>query len=272
MSNKMIKVLVLIFAAILLLALIYLAVYFARQAAIPLDEAQKHYAEGIQAANIVEREIFFNKALAIYHQLEEQYNPIHGNGKLYNNIAQTYSQLEQFPRSAYYFYQAHALRPRDEEVADNLMKTLAVMNIKQSADDSIFKSVFFFHYYLSLPERLMILFFSVILAFIFASLYLWKNYRFLKSFIACVLLVSFIFLGSVLYTKYIESLEGVFVLPSMLFSDSDNKSKYVDQKPLMGGSKIEVLDVDKKGEWLKVRTSDGKIGYVPSTAVGLIKL
>jgi tetratricopeptide (TPR) repeat protein len=272
MLNKTYHMVIIFCAIVLLFGLIIFAFHLSKQAAIPLDEAVKHYNEGVNAQDMIQRDTAFNKALSIYHSIERDYNPIHGNGKLYNNIAQTYFQLELYPQAAYYFYQAQALAPRDKGVEERLDSTINKIGIKPADDGSIFRSVFFFHYYLSLPERLLILFVSIFLIFLLASVYVWKEQHYLKGLIALLFLIALPFLGSVLYTKYMEPLAGVVVSPTMLYSGSDKKSTYVEQKPILGGNKIEVMDVVSKGEWLKIRTGDGKIGFVESQDVGLLKI
>ena len=265
---------ILIFCALVILALI-LAVwvlYLSQAAAQPLLQAQNSYREAVNASTIIQRSQHLNKALSFYNSLDELYHPIHGNGKFYNNWAETFFQLEQYPWAALYFYQAKALRPRDDRVNDRLQNTLSKLNIAPASDESIFKKVFFFHYYLSLPERLQILTGITLAVLILSSLYLWKGYRFLKGVMAAFFLLWAFFFGSVIYTKYFEPLEGVIVKSSLLYPGSNALSTLVSSKPLLEGSKVEILDVVHEGQWLKIRTADGLLGFIPSDAIRLIRL
>ena len=179
-------------------------------------------------------------------------------------MGEIFFQLEQYPWATFYFYQARALMPRNQIVSDNLQDSLAKLNLESKPTDSIFRQIFFFHTYFSLPERLQILSFFTGLLFVVASLFLWKRYRFLKGVIAASFFVWFLFFCSVLYTKYFEPLEGVVVKSSMLYRNANRDAATVMKAVFLEGSKEEILDVVKGGEWLKIRTANNKIGFIPS--------
>ncbi len=245
--------------------------HFSKYATQTLYQAQTYYEDANQASNVIQREADLNQALSLYSSLERQYHPIRGNGQFYNNMGEIFFQLEQYPWATFYFYQARALMPRNQIVSDNLQDSLAKLNLVSKPADSIFRQIFFFHTYFSLPERLQILSFFTGLLFVVASLFLWKRYRFLKGVIAASFFVWFLFFCSVLYTKYFEPLEGVVVKSSMLYRNANRDAATVMKEPLLEGSKEEILDVVKGGEWLKIRTADDKIGFIPSDSVRLLQ-
>lgn len=262
-----------IFVGMVLVAfLLFLAWYVSKPAAHPLQQARKSYEEAVKASNIIQRNIYLNQALSTYISLENQYHPIRGNGKLYHNMGEIFFDLQQYPWAALYFYQARALMPRNEAIEQKLQKTLKELNLVSHVQDSIFKRVFFFHYYLSLPERLQILGAATLLLFVLVSLYIWKYYSFLKSVIAAVILLWGLFFSSVIYTKYFEPLEGALIQASMLYRGANSSSALVTPKPIMEGDKVEVLDVLDEGKWLKIRTSDEKLGFIEASTIRLIKI
>lgn len=262
----------LVFLIILILFFIFYFIYIPKSETQLLTQAQNSYKEALNAPTVIQREEGFNRALDIYTTLEEQYHPTHGNGKLYTHIAATFFQLEQYPWAALNYYQAKALMPRDEEIISQLKSTLKKLHMDTPTEDSVFKKVFFFHTYLSLPERLQILSFCIFAGLGLASLYIWKKFQFMKSLIALVILAGMIFFISVIYTKYFEPLEGVIVQASMLYRETHLKPPFIDAQPLLEGSKIEILDVLEEGRWLKIRTSKGLIGFIPSESTRLIKI
>lgn len=253
------------------MGLIFWAFYLSTKTSQSLLDAQRYYEAAGNAPNVIQRITNLNQALRTYVSLEDQYNPVFGNGKLYDNIGLVYFDLQQYSWAALYFYQAIALRPRDQRIQENLQRTLKELHINEVPRSSIFKKVFFFHDYLSLSERLQILFGSTILILSLASLYIWKHYRFLKGMIAALLLLWIVFFCSVIFTKYFEPLEAVLIIDSMLYRDAEVNSALVVSKPIFGGHKVEVLDVLDHGAWLKVRTDTGLLGFVPSDSVRLIK-
>lgn len=271
MPSQPSRTIIFIILAVLAGMFIYRTLDLSKGSSEAIFQAHKHYLAAVQASPIVQRSKDLNEALSLYAQLEEQYNPFHGNGKLYHNIAEIYFQLEQYPWAAFYFYQAKALMPRSQKTEQHLERTLHKLNMSSHSKDSIFKRVFFFHYYLSLPERLQILSICTLMLFILSSIYIWKGYSFLKGMGATLLLIWTLFFSSVVYTKYFAPLEGVLVEASMLYSGTNRQSSIIVSKPIMEGSKVEVLDVLDEGKWLKIRVDEEGLGFIPSPSVRLLK-
>lgn len=266
----MIRDLLLTVFSIIILLFLLGTFYFSQPSVEPLLQAQKSYDEAIKASTIAEREHYLNETLSTYLSLEEKDHPNYGNGKFYSNLGETFFQLEQYPWAALYFYQAQSLLPRDEKISEKLHQVLAKLNIPSSSDESVFKKVFFFHYSLSLPERMLILVTMTLTLFALTSIYLWKNYRFLKSLLLAFLLGWVLIFSSVMYTKYFEPLEGVIVKAVLLYPSANMQTSIVTAKPLMEGSKVEILDLVGAEEWFKIRTKNGEIGFIPSHSLRLI--
>jgi len=273
MSNRLLHHLILTIFILIITALVLFIIYKSKISSQLLLEAEQNYKKAVEAPTPFQRGLDLNQTLSIYSSLEAEHQPIHGNGKLYYNLAQTYFDLEQYPWAVFYDYQAKALMPRNPNVDLHLREALKKLNIAFNENDSIFKKVFFFHYYLSLPERLQILFLCTLLIFATMCLYIWKANlrRFLRGLIMTMLFVGSVFLGSVLYSKYMEPLEGVIVKATMLYRDDSFQVALVDPKPLLEGVKVEVLDVEDSGKWLKIRSAERTLGFIPSDVIQIIK-
>ena len=124
-----------------------------------LKEAYSLYKQGEKGETVAERKLNFNGALHIYDQLDEEYHPNFGNGKLYYDIANTYFQLGEYPWSVLYYNRALALMPRNSDAQRNLAVTLDKLNLKVPPTNSTFHQLFFLYYDFSLPERLQGFFF-----------------------------------------------------------------------------------------------------------------
>ncbi len=239
-------------------------------ASLLIAEAEAEYQAGEKAATVAERKQHFNAALEKYLLLEKHNHPEFGNGKLYYNLANTNYQLGEFQWAVYYYYKALRLMPGDEEALHNLTLALKQLNLPGPSEESILHKIFFFHYHLSLPVRLMLFAFVGCLTFILASLLIWTHWRGVKT--ACILsaLVSLILLGSLLYSRYLAPTEGVMVRSAMLYRDAGEQYAQVSDKPIPAGLKVEVLDIRQQGQWLKVLTPDGVLGYVQYEAIHLL--
>ncbi|OJV08223.1 MAG: hypothetical protein BGO14_02040 [Chlamydiales bacterium 38-26] len=236
-----------------------------------LDAANTSYNKGVEASTFYSREQSFNKALELNAYLEQVFRPVYGNGRLYANLGQLYYNLEEYPLALFSYYQAAKLRPRDRDLAQAIDHTRRQLNLPDALPSSIFKDVFFFHTFLSLPERLQVVNVLSLLLFFLFSIHLWKPFRLFKGLNVFLIGVWMIFLGSLFYERYFEPLEGVMIQGSMLKRESNPQALLVNSQPIRAGTKVEVLDVLNEGQWLKVKLIDGNIGFVSSRYIRLIK-
>ena len=102
------------------------------------------------------------------------------------------------------------------------------------------------------------------------SIHLWKPFRFFKGLFVFLIGIWMIFLGSLLYERYFEPMQGVMIQASMLHRESNHQALIANIQPIRAGAKVEVLDVVDEGKWLKVKLIDGNIGFVSSQNIRLI--
>lgn len=233
----------------------------------PLEEAYRAYSAGEQAKTVAERKKEFNKALALYTEVE---NKNSNDGRLYYNIGNTYFQLEEYPLAIYNYYRADALRPGDDKIQQNLHFALEKAGVKPEKEETIFSQIFYPHFYLSLADRLRAFFFSGIALLAFISAYIWFKQKWVWNLIILSGLVYLFFLSSTLYSRFISPVEGVMIQSALLYRDAGTEYAKVKNEPLLGGSKVEVLDILKDGQWLKIKSPDGTLGYVPQKTIKLL--
>lgn len=63
---------------------------------------------------------------------------------------------------------------------------------------------------------------------------------------------------------------AVTIHAERLFQAPDEDAKNSVQVPLPAGVIVTVLDVEKDGTWIKIRTKEGTMGYVPEKAIRLV--
>ncbi len=237
-----------------------------------LNKALLSYQKGENGKSVAERKQGFNAALDSYTQLEKKYKPCYGTGKLYYNLANTYFQLGEYPTAILYYYRAYNLMPRDPEVQHNLDTALEKLHLTKVESVSPIKSLFFFHTYFSLPERLIIFFYLGLALLVLFSMWIWfPAIKFLLKYAIILICIGYFLLFlSLLYSRYIEPLEGVLVKSSFLYRDKGKQYAKVLDSPSLAGLKVQILDVQAKGAWLKILTPDGTLGYVPAESLRLI--
>ncbi|MGZ3633821.1 MAG: SH3 domain-containing protein [Parachlamydiaceae bacterium] len=235
-----------------------------------LQEAQKAYSLGEQTDRIEERKTAFNQSLKLFLDLDERYSPTFGNGRFYFDLGNNFFQLEEYPQALLYYYRAEQLRPRDEKVQTHLALTQKKLGITQALKPDAFDWLFFFHYRLSLPERLQLLFALTLLTFALISCYIWVRRRWIYVLTMIALIATVPLFLSAAYSYALSPIEGVMVQSSLLYRDAGLHYAKVKPDPLLAGGRVKVLDVTKAGKWLKIQTHDGTIGYVPQEALRII--
>ena len=235
-----------------------------------LQTADRAYFAGEKAEGINERKEKFNTALQNYLQLEKTFHPREGNGRLDFNTANALFQLEQYPLSIYYYYRAKGLRPRDVRVQHNLEVALQKAKVATKPETSVFQQIFAWHFWLSQPERLQLFSILTFLLFALLSVQFWKPHPTVKSVLIFTAIAWACVMGSLLYSRFVEPIEGVLVRATSLYRDAGLQFAKVQENPILGGSKVEVLDTVKNGEWVWIKTPEGTLGYVPSEAIRVI--
>ncbi len=247
--------------AVALLALTALIAFFATERAPhrlneQLEQADSYYKIGETAQNLAEKEDAFNHALTLYLQLEQQRQP--ANGKLYTNIGNTYFQLNLIPQAILYYNRALKLEPNDPKSSHNLAISNDKLHLPAPESPPFLTS--------SLLYRIFTFFACLSIALL--SFTLWggkeKVFSWLATLIALALLV---FIG---YRHYFTPLGGILVKTSGLYLDAGEQYAQVLDKPLPAGLKVEVLSDAKEGVWIKIRTKEGAVGFIPENSLRVI--
>jgi tetratricopeptide (TPR) repeat protein len=237
-----------------------------------LDQALTAYRQGEKGTTLASRKEGFNRALEIYSQMEKQYQPCMSSGKLFYNLANTYFQLGEYPMAILNYYKSLRLQPRDENVKHNLEVSLDKLNLSRPEPPSDIQKIFFFHTYFSLPERLQLFsyFGLTLLATSLLMIAYLQSRPYLKYVVSIIGVLCLILAFSLLYTRYLEPLQGVIVKATYVYRDKGKEYATTSNTPASAGIKVDILDVQSQGQWIKILTPDGTIGYVPEDAIRII--
>lgn len=235
-----------------------------------MKEAFVEYVKGEKASTIAERSEAFNQALKLYAQLQAEFHPKFGNGILDYNIANSYFQLGEYPLAILHYYRSLSLMPRNDKAAHNLKVALDKLGLKEEGKKSIFGKIFFFYSFLSLPEKLEAFFGLSLLSLLSASMFIWQGRNWMKrTALTCAFFASILLL-CIGYHLYYEPTEGVIVKATALYRDAGFQYAKVVEEPVLSGKKVRVVEVLGEGQWLKIVTPEGALGYIPSESVRII--
>lgn len=235
-----------------------------------LADADYNYRRGEAAKTIADRKQAFNASLQLYQSLEREYHPRFGSGRLYYNIGNAYFQLEEYPWAILNYLRAQALMPRNEKVLSNLALAQEKLTIDKDGPTYPFSKLFFFHNYLSLPERLQVFFLLSIATFGLMSAVIWYPNPWIKRVMWFCAILAGIFLLSLIYTQYFSPVRAVLVQSSDLYRDAGMQYAKVGEVPLSAGTQVEVIDTAQNGKWLKIITPKNDPGFVPQEAIRIL--
>lgn len=262
MRHKLPQYIVVPFFVFAATAMVSLFFYFYHRSDPRAAQADSDYRAGEAAKVVADRKKSFNEALSYYLEMENDYDPRFGNGKLYYNIGNTYFQLEAYPWAVLYYLRAEALMPRDKRVERNLQLARSKLSLPQAeAGGQVLPLA------LSLPERLQLFAAAALTALLLLSAWLWTDRRGFRNGALVVLVLAAMLSLTLAYTRYFAPLEGVLVQGSDLYRDAGRQYAKVGEEPLPAGSEVELLGSDPSGKWFKILTPQGAIGYVPQEAL-----
>lgn len=236
-----------------------------------IQQAEQSYYKGESAKSIGERKQSFNSSLSAFLDLEQDYNPQFGNGKLFYNIGNTYFQLEQYPLSILYFLKAQSLMPREDSIQNNLAVANEKLGLEAKSEVSAFSKILFIHYLFSLPERLQLLSLAIFLSLVLVSNYLWLKFSWFLKAAYLMLFLSLLLFLSVSYTRFLAPINAVIIKPTDLFLDAGSQYTRVGNKPLPAGSQVEIIGSKTNGKWFKVRTPNGDPGFIPQESFRVVE-
>lgn len=242
------------------------------QAQSPGDEALSFYHQGISAKTTGEREQAFETSLELYLG---QYNTMKENGEqnalLCYNIGNCYFNLGQNEEAIFYYRLGAKLLPKNQKIKANLIIALEKrQNAVDLQSSRLLENLLVFHYTLSTAQRIHIVIFLALLASISLAWLIIKpnitiRYTAILSSLALVL-----FIVSLALEYYNPKHIGILMQTADVRRGSGEEFAPITQRPLGGGSSLEVLSLAEG--WYQVKMNDGRKGFVPQESVRLLSL
>lgn len=244
---------------ILILFIVPLLGYSAEE---KLEEAQKSYQEGINATTYQERKQAFNQALSFYHTLEKE-NP--QSGDLDQALGDTYFQLGDYPWAVLYYVKALKKNKIHPTLSSQLEQASKNLGLKPSDD----KSNQINRWFSPFSQHFNILYTVILITFLSGSYLIWRPHSFaLQCTIGFAILLSLLITQTIFY-HYFTPIEGVLIKSTGLYHGPDWNQPQLTYEPLLSGSKVQILEITKDGNWLKINET-GNVGYIPTDHLRLI--
>lgn len=209
------------------------------------EEALALYKQGVEEKDTFLRNKAFNASIeAILDSKKEN------DGLMAANLV----QLRQYPLAVYYYMKELKKDPNNQEIRKFINETIKRGGLPAKVPG---------------PEAFGPSSWWMGLAFLlwFLSFSLWLKVRkkgvlFLSFFL---LLIGF----TLVVLSYRSPIPAVVLHAQVLYQSGEGKEA-VSPTPIPAGLIVTVLDVQKEGKWIKIRTDEGVMGYVPQDALRIV--
>lgn len=204
----------------------------------------------------------FDSARAIYQELADQG---YQSFELYYNLGNTYYKLGELAGSILYYERAKKINPLDEDLLFNLGLVTSKITDKVTVADpgpletltmslssdawGVISVLFFFLFVISL------------FLFFYMSSLTFKRF-FLTALIIFILVSGITFFLGLYNRQMLLSDQGVVFAPAVTVTSAPGKTGK-ELFIIHEGLKVEILEAS--GEFLKIKLSDGNVGWIPKS-------
>jgi tetratricopeptide (TPR) repeat protein len=233
-----------------------------------LDTANVHYQKGIHATTYLERNKEFNEALAQYLQFADTITA--PSAEINAVIADNFFQLNEYAWSILYAERALELDPRNSEIINHLSLTREKMGLeKPEAVFSIWQKLLLNHLF-AWGEKIEAFFWFFMITLFAITTVIWRPNQLIKKISLISSSISLLLLFNLLLTFYFSPIEGILISSTGYYREPDTKQPQLTLLPKRAGTKMRILGADLQGSWLKVKDTEGLVGYIPATAIRII--
>ncbi len=201
------------------------------------------------------------RAIRLYTQLLESGLE---NGHIYYNLGNSLLREGRLGRSIAAYLKSARLMPRDQDVRTNLQ--FARKSIKDAVEpikpSTLTKTLFFWHYSLSLRELYLVLGAAGLLFWTGMTIRLYRRESEIFRWVVMTLLIVLLAAGGSVatHTFFPERIVVITDKSAKIHSSTNQKSTVLFE--LHEGTEAELLQ--QENNWLKIRLSDGKKGWLQS--------
>jgi hypothetical protein len=214
----------------------------------------------------------YKKAAMRYERLIKEYGI--ENGKIFYNLGNIYFRMKDIGRAILNYRKAQQYMPDDINLKQNLAyaREKRIDRIEEKQETKVMKTLFFWHYDLSVKSRLMLFTIFFAIFWISACVRIFFKKPFLFWLIISSAFVSILFCGSLAADEYIlkKQRPGV-ILSAETTARKGNSETYEPSfmEPLHAGTEFTLIEA--RGEWYQIELSDSRTCWIPSKDAELIR-
>lgn len=226
-----------------------------------------HKANEILVQNMEGAKELYRKAALRMERIVDE-GGLH-NGKLYYNIGNIYFRMGDLGRAILYYRRAELFTPNDVNLRQNLAfaRSKRIDKIEEAAKSEILKTIFFWHYDVSLRTRTTIFILSFALVCLMGSLWLFAKKPGIAWTMSVSLILAVLFAASLCVDFFTDaSNAGVIVDKEVIARQGDSETYEPSFKgPLHAGTEFTVAE--NRGDWCYVALADDRKCWLPAKAI-----
>ncbi|MDO9264083.1 MAG: tetratricopeptide repeat protein [Desulfosalsimonadaceae bacterium] len=196
------------------------------------------------------------------------------NGRLYYNIGNSWFQAEDLGRAILNYRKAMQYIPNDPNLRQNLeyARNKRLDNIAEPQKTKVFQTLFFWHYDLSTPMKILV--FGILFGILWTVAGVRRllnrpvfGWPFLLALALTVMMGGSLIAEAVIVRQVRP---GVILDPSVI-ARKGNSENYAPSftEPLHAGTEFDL--VEQRGPWYDIRLPDGRTCWVPEVSAGMIR-
>ena len=196
------------------------------------------------------------------------------NGMIYYNLGNIYFRMNDIGRAILNYRRAEQYIPNDSNLKQNLKyaREKRIDKIDEKQETKVLKTLFFWHYDLSVKTRIMLftIFFAVV--WISAGFRIFFKRPFLFWCITASAVISILFSGSLIAEEYIlKKIRPGVIISSETTARKGNSETYEPsfKDPIHAGTEFTLIE--DRGDWYQVELSDSRTCWVASDDVELVR-
>ncbi|MCP4681147.1 MAG: hypothetical protein GY864_02295 [Desulfobacterales bacterium] len=195
------------------------------------------------------------------------------NGKLYYNIANAYFRINDIGRAILNYRRAMQYIPNNPNLRQNLeyARAMRLDKIDEAQKTKVFRTLFFWHYDLSVKIRIIIFTVFFLSLWTLASIRLFFKKPFLKWCMAFSLGLSLLFTVSLAVDAVsLQKISHGVIIDSEIIARKGNGETYEPafKEPLHAGTEFTLIE--DRGKWFHIKLPDSRTCWVPAISVELV--